>query len=69
MHKFVEGSVELRKAGKSTLKGDVSYGVIRGQKQSLSVSHPGLLHIIRQSKAGDPLKLVGQIAAADEKFP
>ena len=69
MHKLIESPVKLGKAGNSTLEGNVSDGIVRGQKQGLSVSHPGLLHIIRQSKAGDSLKLVGQIAAADKKFP
>ena len=68
MHKFIKGPVKLGKAGKSALKRYLRNGEIRGQEQGLCIPHPGQLHIISKGKAGDPLKLMRQIIAADKKF-
>lgn len=69
MQEFIEGSVELGEARKTTEKSNVCDGLIRGEQQGLGVAHSGKLDIVGERKAGDPLKLMGEIVAADEKFP
>ena len=69
MQKFIEGSVELGEARKATEEGNVCDGLVRGEQQGLGVAHSGKLDIVGERKAGDPLKLMGEIVAADEKFP
>ena len=68
MQKFIEGSVELGEARKATEEGNVCDGLVRGEQQGLGVAHSGKLDIVGERKAGDPLKLMGEIVAADEKF-
>lgn len=69
MQKLVKGPVKLRKAGKAAAESNIRDGIIRGQKQGLCIADSCHLNIVRQSKARNPLKLMGQVIAADIKFP
>ena len=69
MQEFIEGAVKLGEAGETALEGNIRDGGICGKQECLGISDPRHLDIVGQRKAGDLLKLMGQVVAADKEFP